>query len=580
MNGEHGCVAIHSALMHLAEAHPAGVAATVKNVRFLPKLVNFLEALPKEIKISTLVKAEHSQSVVLNPEVSALNSTVASISTATAGGQVDQERLQKLTLHLRLLSALSSAHDIALGILVDKNSSAAVPNPGGGTSSGGAKISLKPDSFNYAPCHLSNEMLTADWSSSVGAAAAYNMESVSVAFNPRLENTPKSSQWMNKTGDQLHRPTFFPRAAAAAATTGATSGPHQAAHHNTQAASTLNAFGVSSYLVSVLKAVWPIAEALDAFCLEVIEFLKRILHKDGARNRVCHLLGPHSGNLVFNKMLIPHAMRGCCMVGKNGASLGVNGSQVSHAQSFAVDRTVSQTLDQTMSNLSKTHHRLDPLNDVTTTRALPSTHSSRMYAQASAKSSPISPIVFCRLLEVLSLSASGLTTNKASLLKFVSGRGELEFWFDLVEGKERLRLPVLKVLLAIMLSGYSKSFFSSSPRTLTMLEMCIVVSGGAVSSSSAGVNQGSLLLASTTSRVVNPVNRYAHPTNTDAGTTTTEVSSLALHLLWMLCYQNQRILPLIKQRQSLFAKLEWLSEDFHAPDRSVAVEIMGLLAVD
>mmetsp|Transcript_3566 Transcript_3566/g.8471 ORF Transcript_3566/g.8471 Transcript_3566/m.8471 type:complete len:312 (+) Transcript_3566:8-943(+) len=305
--------------------------------------------------------------------------------------------------------------------------------------------------------------------------------------------------------------------------------------------------------------------------------------------------------------------------------------QVSHAQSFAVDRTVSQTLDQTMSNLSKTHHRLDPLNDVTTTRALPSTHSSRMYAQASAKSSPISPIVFCRLLEVLSLSASGLTTNKASLLKFVSfliefvkhcekgrvltewtlrrcsaclhfiaalhvckataailscsqqrisGRGELEFWFDLVEGKERLRLPVLKVLLAIMLSGYSKSFFSSSPRTLTMLEMCIVVSGGAVSSSSAGVNQGSLLLASTTSRVVNPVNRYAHPTNTDAGTTTTEVSSLALHLLWMLCYQNQRILPLIKQRQSLFAKLEWLSEDFHAPDRSVAVEIMGLLAVD
>lgn len=265
---------------------------------------------------------------MLNPEVSALNSTVASISTATAGGQVDQERLQKLTLHLRLLSALSSAHDIALGILVDKNSSAAVPNPGGGTSSGGAKISLKPDSFNYAPCHLSNEMLTADWSSSVGAAAAYNMESVSVAFNPRLENTPKSSQWMNKTGDQLHRPTFFPRAAAAAATTGATSGPHQAAHHNTQAASTLNAFGVSSYLVSVLKAVWPIAEALDAFCLEVIEFLKRILHKDGARNRVCHLLGPHSGNLVFNKMLIPHAMRGCCMVGKNGASLGVNGSQV------------------------------------------------------------------------------------------------------------------------------------------------------------------------------------------------------------------------------------------------------------
>ncbi|CAD7963498.1 unnamed protein product [Amoebophrya sp. A120] len=653
---------LHSALIHLATSHPSATLVCVKNVKFLPKLVQIIETAPRDIKISAIVRSEQrGMSRILGepgdatdprPENNAskvcLNSTVASLSTATAGGQVDGERLQRLTLHLRLLTALCSVDDIGLDILVDKSSpgttqlNAPAMMNGGQTINPGAQ---QDTSFPRGPPAIA-------WTT----AAAM----------------PDRSGGLTPGGMAINDWSSCVLDASTAVTPahGGSSSPSKQTSRRTVAASTLGAHNTSAFLTSVLRAVWPLAEAHDAFCMEVLDFLRRVLHADGDRNRVCHLLGPHSNNIVFNKMLLPHAMRGCCMVSNaSGSKLqGVSATASQHpasppqlfqpGHSFAVggNHTTFHGDRSMVDHNSSTYHRLDPHNDVTMTRALPSHHASRLYATASAKSSPISPVVFCRLLEVLSLSAPGLTTNKASLLKFVSfliefvkhcekgrvlsewtlrrclavlhfiaslhickataailsscqqrssaaadsrasanaagaatgvatGPPQLDFWFDLVESKEKLRAAALRVLLAVMVSGYAKSFFCNSPRTLPILEKCIASGlNSMLNNAQQGGQNGSKMDVNMTTSFNVTMNRTTtmltdanqNPNYRLSQLQKSAVVHTALHMLWMLCYQNQRILPLVKQ-SSLFARLEDIVDDVQSVDRPVAQEIMHLL---
>ena len=75
------------------------------------------------------------------------------------------------------------------------------------------------------------------------------------------------------------------------------------------------------------------------------------------RYRVPYILGHHCNNTVFNQMLIPHAMRAI---------------------------------------------------------------SAQARARSRSKEDIISPFVYCKLLEVMSLAAPGFTTNKGNMMRFVS----------------------------------------------------------------------------------------------------------------------------------------------------------------
>ncbi|CAD7944703.1 unnamed protein product [Amoebophrya sp. A25] len=645
-----GLSAIHAALLHVSLASPAEAAACVRAVSFVPKLVKLIESLPPEIKLSAILKGDRSSAADARSaadrstaagngtslhvgfsrfeqtSVSKLNSSVCSLSTATAGGQQDHERLHRLTLHLRLLTVICSAHDDGLDILVERagpdDEREGTNGPPGSTmsctsathtqslmSKGGG---LQPIDEARTPKATVHHVDGFAFGSSTGINLLdSSTSSVHRSQNPYNTSTANGANVVSK------------RAAASTLN----------AHHN------LN----TSYLLIVLHAIWCIAEAHDGFCLEVLDFLRKTLDRDGERHRVAHLLGPHSSNLVFNKMLLPHAMRGA-------TTLKTQGGNTQVSQFAPQDRSMSRFGDQS-------YHRMDPHNDVTTTRALPSHHSSRLYATAS-KCSPISPVVYCRLMEVLSLSAPGLTTNKATLVKFVSFLVEfikhceksktlaewtlrkctsslhfiaslhlckataailsscqqrvgdkpngttgpqLDFWFDLAEGREKMRLPVLRVLLAILVStNVAKSFFTGSPRTLPILELCLSGDGSRssvqnhLSSHSGGHATATFSMLHNTTVAGTALGRdqqddvHLHFPSTGrppersglkSGHQVGPLRHIALHILWIMLYQNQRVVALVKSSSGLVKKLEDMQMDPLCPDRTIAQEIFALLTV-
>ena len=128
----------------------------------------------------------------------------------------------------------------------------------------------------------------------------------------------------------------------------------------------------------------------------------------------------------------------------------------------------------------------------------------------------IASLHICRLTAVLLASSQKIAEKTAR----TSGP-QLDFWLDLIESSRihGIRLAAFRVVLSVLVNGQSaKLFFSSSTRTLPLLLAHI------------------------------PDNNYP------------EVTYICLHILWILLFQNQRLIPQVKSC-GLIDRLQALGDD-------------------